>query len=154
MPIATKLKEARQKKGLTQKQLGDKCGMYESQIRRYELGSLNPKIETLQKIADALDVPVSEVADCDFDGDSKTQKSHCNDASKKIDDAERFTYVQQVCDFLLDKNISYYDCIDILQLAQCALRMKRDRKGETCRNLKKCITSIQSAGSCTRSTMP
>lgn len=150
MPIATKLKEARQKKGLTQKQLGDKCGMYESQIRRYELGSLNPKIETLQKIADALDVPVSEVADCEFDGDGKTQK----DASKKIDDAERFTYVQQVCDFLLDKNISYYDCIDILQLAQCALRMKRDRKGETCRNLKKCITSIQRAGSCTRNTMP
>ena len=150
MPIATKLKEARQKKGLTQKQLGDKCGMYESQIRNYENGKKNPKIETLQKIADALDVPVSEVADCDFDGDGKTQK----DASKKIDDVERFTYVQQVCDFLLDKNISYYDCIDILLLAQCALRMKRDRKGETCRNLKKCTTSIQSAGSCTRSTMP
>lgn len=150
MPIATKLKEARQKKGLTQKQLGDRLGISQQQFAQYENGKRIPKIETLQKIADALDVPVSEVADCDFDGDGKTQK----DASKKIDDAERYTYVQQVCDFLLDKNISYYDCIDILQLAQCALRMKRDRKGETCRNLKKCITSIQSAGSCTRNTMP
>lgn len=154
MPIATKLKEARQKKGLTQKQLGDRLGISQQQIAQYENRKRIPKIETLQEIADALGVPVSEVAGCDFEGDGKTQKLHCNDASKNIDDAERYTYVQQVCDFLLDKNISYYDCIDILQLAQCALRMKRDRKGETCRNLKKCTTSIQSAGSCTRNTMP
>lgn len=35
--------------------------MYESQIRKYESGSINPKIETLQKIANALDVSVIDL---------------------------------------------------------------------------------------------
>lgn len=54
MPTGFKIKEIRKRKGLTQKQLGEKCGMYESQIRKYENGKANPKMETLQKIADAL----------------------------------------------------------------------------------------------------
>lgn len=55
MPTGSRIKKIRKQKGLTQKQLGEKCGMYESQIRKYENGNANPKIETLQKIADALD---------------------------------------------------------------------------------------------------
>lgn len=63
MPTGSKIKEIRQQKGLTQKQLGDMCGMYESQIRKYETGKANPKIETLQKIADALDVYIGKLDD-------------------------------------------------------------------------------------------
>lgn len=59
MPTGSKIKEIRQQKGLTQKQLGDLCGMADSAIRRYENGNANPKIETLQKIATALDEPLS-----------------------------------------------------------------------------------------------
>lgn len=44
--------------GLTQKQLGDLCGMADSAIRRYESGRGNPTEKTLQRIADALRVPV------------------------------------------------------------------------------------------------
>lgn len=58
-----KIKKIRLEKGLTQKQLAEKCGMYESQIRKYETGKANPKIETLQKIADALEVPIIELRD-------------------------------------------------------------------------------------------
>lgn len=58
MPTGLKIKEIRQRKGLTQKQLGELCGMADSAIRRYENGNANPKIETLQKIADALEVPL------------------------------------------------------------------------------------------------
>lgn len=58
MPTGLKIKEIRQQKGLTQKQLGDICGMADSAIRRYENGKANPKIETLQKIADALETPL------------------------------------------------------------------------------------------------
>lgn len=61
MTIGEKIKFLRQKKGLTQKQLGDLCGMADSAIRRYESGRANPKIETLQKIADALDIKISEL---------------------------------------------------------------------------------------------
>ena len=48
-----KIKKTRIQKEFTQKQLAEKCGMYESQIRKYESGKINPKIETLQKIATA-----------------------------------------------------------------------------------------------------
>lgn len=54
MPTGTKIKEIRKQKGLTQKQLGDLCGIADANIRKYENGKQNPKIETLQKIAAAL----------------------------------------------------------------------------------------------------
>lgn len=56
MTIGEKIKSARLSKNLTQKQLGELCGMADSAIRRYELGGANPKIETLQRIASALGV--------------------------------------------------------------------------------------------------
>lgn len=61
MPTGEKIKEFRKKRGLTQKQLGNLCGMADSAIRRYENGRANPKIETLRKIADALEVNVTEL---------------------------------------------------------------------------------------------
>lgn len=53
-----KLKEVRIRKGLTQKQLGDLCGIADSNIRKYENNKQNPKIETVKKIASALGVGV------------------------------------------------------------------------------------------------
>lgn len=47
--------------------MGEKCGIADSAIRRYELGGANPKIETIQKIADALDVPISSLIAGRFD---------------------------------------------------------------------------------------
>ena len=56
MTIGKKIKSTRLNKNLTQKQLGELCGMADSAIRRYELGGAKPKIETLQRIATALGV--------------------------------------------------------------------------------------------------
>lgn len=61
--IGDKIKELRLQNGLTQKSLGEKCGIAEPTIRKYELGKLNPKVETVKKIADALNVPISEIMD-------------------------------------------------------------------------------------------
>ena len=55
------IRKYRTEKGLTQKKLGELCGIADSAIRRYEAGNANPKIETLQKIADALDIPVNRL---------------------------------------------------------------------------------------------
>lgn len=60
MNVGEKIKSARLKKNLTQKQLGELCGMADSAIRRYELGGANPKIETLRRIASALDISLEE----------------------------------------------------------------------------------------------
>ena len=58
---ADMIRKYRTEKGLTQKKLGELCGIADSNIRKYESGNQNPKIETLQKIADALDIPVNRL---------------------------------------------------------------------------------------------
>lgn len=57
--IGEQIRERRKIAGLTQKELGERAGIAEPTIRRYELGRLNPKIETVAKIAKALDVPTT-----------------------------------------------------------------------------------------------
>lgn len=51
-----RIRAERQAAGMTQKALGEACEIAEPTIRRYEAGKLNPKIETLEKIAGALNV--------------------------------------------------------------------------------------------------
>jgi ribosome-binding protein aMBF1 (putative translation factor) len=47
--------EARQKTGITQKELAEKMGTKQSAIARLEAGNANPSIGFLQKLAKALD---------------------------------------------------------------------------------------------------
>lgn len=61
--IGSKMKHFRQQKKLTQKKLGELCGLSEGMIRQYELGLRNPKIETIQKIAVALEVSPNRLSD-------------------------------------------------------------------------------------------
>ena len=66
MTIGSRIKLFRLKRGLTQKQLGDLCGMADSAIRRYESNRGNPTEKTLQRIATALDVSVLELMGFDL----------------------------------------------------------------------------------------
>lgn len=59
--VGESIKRIRKRSGLTQKQLGEKCGMKQTIIAQYEHGRRTPKIETLQKIANSLGVPVSQI---------------------------------------------------------------------------------------------
>ena len=63
MTVGENIKKLRKQKGLTQKQLGSLCEpkIGESTIRKYELGLLNPKIETIRRIADALGVYIGRI---------------------------------------------------------------------------------------------
>lgn len=61
MDIGSKIKELRESKGLTQKELGKRIGVTAVTITRYERGDRNPSIEMLNKIADALNVPLSDL---------------------------------------------------------------------------------------------
>ncbi len=63
MSVAENIKRIRKKRGFTQKELGNLCGINEANIRKYENNRQNPKIETLQKIANALEVNVTELLD-------------------------------------------------------------------------------------------
>ncbi len=123
MPTGAKIKEIRKGKGLTQKQLGDLCGIADANIRKYENGKQNPKMETLQKIADALGVPLLEFIDDDLvdatiwlDGDSEeeliTQKINAimNDSSLSIEEktkkADELSAQLQIIEDFHFKNVS------------------------------------------------
>lgn len=57
------IKTIRQKQGLTQKQLGELCGIDEANIRKYENGKLEPSLTTIRKIASALGVYIGRLVD-------------------------------------------------------------------------------------------
>ena len=59
MSIGENIKNARKKAGLTQKELAEKMGSTQQNLAQYESGKRNPKLETLNKIAGALEIPVS-----------------------------------------------------------------------------------------------
>lgn len=63
MTTGEKIRAARKEKGLTQKELGELCGIAEPTIRRYELGNLNPKSATLKKIAAPLGINYLDLYD-------------------------------------------------------------------------------------------
>lgn len=62
-PIPARLKEARKKAGITQKDLGVRIGMEPSsasgRMNHYEKGRHTPDISTLQRMADELGVPLN-----------------------------------------------------------------------------------------------
>ena len=63
MTVGENIKRIRKERKLTQKQLGELCEpqISESTIRKYELGILKPKIETLKKISSALNCQISDI---------------------------------------------------------------------------------------------
>ena len=66
MSIGQNIKNARKSKGLSQKQLGKLLGVSQAAIGQFENEKSTPKIETIKKIATALDVPVSELVSSEF----------------------------------------------------------------------------------------
>ena len=66
MTVGDRIRSFRKSQNLTQKQLGELSGIAEPTIRRYELGKLNPKYETLSKIAAALGIPASSLLGIGF----------------------------------------------------------------------------------------
>lgn len=61
MTIGEAIRSYRNKKKMSQKKLGDLCGIADSAIRKYESGKVTPKFETIKKIAAALEVPESQL---------------------------------------------------------------------------------------------
>ncbi|MDA8222510.1 helix-turn-helix transcriptional regulator [Desulfosporosinus sp.] len=63
MTLGEKIKNFRILRSMTQKTLGEKAGISESTIRKYELGIRNPKPLQVKKIAQALDLGENQLLD-------------------------------------------------------------------------------------------
>lgn len=61
MKLGTRIKNIRESKGLTRNELAHKIGVTDVSIYRYENNKREPKIETLKKIAAALNVPLTDL---------------------------------------------------------------------------------------------
>ena len=66
MSIGNKIKELRKGKKISQEKLASILGVSQAMIAQYENGKRNPKIETLQKIAKALDMHLFEFMDDEY----------------------------------------------------------------------------------------
>jgi ribosome-binding protein aMBF1 (putative translation factor) len=60
--IAMQVIERREKHGLTQAELAERCGIDQADISRIERGSTSPTARTLQRLAEALDADVRLVS--------------------------------------------------------------------------------------------
>lgn len=61
MTIGENIRSVRKEKGLSQKEVAEKLGVSQSNYSQYEVCKRNAKIETLERIADALEVPVGRL---------------------------------------------------------------------------------------------
>lgn len=90
MSIGKNIRELRKLKGLTQKQLAEKAGLAVITIQGYEAGKYEPKIDTLHKIAKALDKSIILlVAGCEdkyplTDEDYKIDLANATEPEKRI----------------------------------------------------------------------
>jgi transcriptional regulator with XRE-family HTH domain len=70
------IKKLRKQKGLSQIELGDRIGVSQQVITNYERGIREPNIETLLKIAGALDVSIEKlIADKPIKPDEQTSRA-------------------------------------------------------------------------------
>lgn len=78
MPLGEKIKFYRDKKGLTQEELGKEIGVKGATITRYEKNDRQPKLEQIAKIAKALDVSLEDLVDV------RTRRVSTNDTVDKL----------------------------------------------------------------------
>ncbi len=71
MPIGLKIRQMREEKGLTQGDIENASGLLRGYISRVENGHTVPSIETLEKFAAALDVPLYRLFWPDGDGSTE-----------------------------------------------------------------------------------
>ena len=59
--IGTFLKELRNEKGMTQEQLGEKIGVTNKTISRWETGNYMPPVDCLNMLSDIYDISINEI---------------------------------------------------------------------------------------------
>lgn len=65
MTVSENIRYFRKERGYTQKQLSELAGIATITLQQYELEKREPKLENLQKIAEALGIPIAALLDID-----------------------------------------------------------------------------------------
>lgn len=99
------IRQARMSAGLTQKELGNRAGIAEPTIGRYELGKLNPKPATLKKIAAALGVEWYELISNSQDEQSEIAKEQMRQAIGRVADIITKPCKYEISDELIEDSL-------------------------------------------------
>lgn len=97
--LGLKIKELRKRKGFTQEQLAELIDMEQNSISVIESGRNFPTLGTLEKIAQILDVNLSDFFNYDYIDDIETIKASTKDIIRKMDDnqiRQLFKYVKSI----------------------------------------------------------
>ena len=115
MTTGEKIRTVRQLRNMTQKQVGQKCGINEANLRKYESGRQIPKLDTLKRIAEAMDVGVEDLVSDEYDLSDRLRAS--------IDGAEQInaTLERLISDAQNNREIDSKTLEDITELTRMHL---------------------------------
>lgn len=108
MTIGERIRAIRTATGMTQKQLGERSSMADSAIRKYESEKIIPKLETIRKIADALEVPVLALLGETIQNEKEMLP---------VDEQKKEYMARMVVNLLADMKCPYYEADDVLNVA-------------------------------------
>lgn len=61
--LGTNLRAARERLGLTQEQVAERSGVHATEVSRIEAGKRDPKVSTLRRLAEAVQVKPGQLLD-------------------------------------------------------------------------------------------
>lgn len=141
MTVGDNIRRLRLEKNWTQKQLGEACKpqIAESTIRRYELGKLNPKRETINRIADALEVFPGDIEENEYFLSSDKFQSFWNTLKDlPIEEKERAVVefmdnsVDMDLEFEKNEHLEYYNKYTSKNLKKINTHLQKlNTKGQT-----------------------
>lgn len=148
MTIGEKIKNARIKSGMTQAELANILGIPYQSISQWERGLRNPKYDTLQKIATALDTPIdslfSEESQAQYDkretlgnrikrlrkAANLTQKQFAKKLGVSVDTIQQYESGKRVPQINMIEKISDSLNIESIELFTGKPQEKLDREAE------------------------
>lgn len=89
--LGERIRELRKSRGFTQEQLAELVEVEQKHVSRLELGKSYPTIERLEKIADALKVPLRDFFDYIHLADGETQANSIDEMLKELDESTQKT---------------------------------------------------------------
>ncbi len=133
MILHNKIKELRQLKGLTQKQVADKINMLQSNYTKVEKGRLNLKIDKVHILAELFGVPAEELLHFENTTENtttQTQENNNNDRLQELEKEnenlkkeieninEKFSYIKEINNFQASEMEGMKESLEIFILLE------------------------------------
>ena len=141
MTVGENIRRIRKKKGLTQKQLGERLNMTQSAIGQFENDKTSPKIETIDKIASALGVSPYEMLGEEYaymkypglkemDIENKAFVKYLNSLGYLVNDISESVMVRKadIIDQIPEYAKEWHNGQELIEMEECSVELIKDGK--------------------------